>query len=90
MIDGVGKGIPLRLPNVGGEPAARVAPAAVAPGKTVAAGGAQVVRELSAQPPVDTAKVEALRSAIAAGTYKVDPDAIAARMIALEQGSGKP
>jgi flagellar biosynthesis anti-sigma factor FlgM len=41
---------------------------------------------MAASPPVDTARVEALRLAIAAGTYKPDPEAIAAKMIALGTG----
>ena len=41
-------------------------------------------RELAAAPPVDAAKIEALRSQIAAGTYVVDPGKIADRMIALD------
>jgi len=41
--------------------------------------------ELAAQgAPIDTAKVEAIRAAIANGTYKIDPKAIADRMIALD------
>ncbi|WP_294389963.1 flagellar biosynthesis anti-sigma factor FlgM [uncultured Sphingomonas sp.] len=41
--------------------------------------------ELAAQgAPVDTGKVAAIRAAIADGTYAIDPQAIAERMIALD------
>jgi flagellar biosynthesis anti-sigma factor FlgM len=45
---------------------------------------ARISKELAASPPVDTARVEALRLAIASGDYKPDPERIAAAMIALE------
>jgi negative regulator of flagellin synthesis FlgM len=38
----------------------------------------------AAGPPVDSAKVAAIRAGIADGSYKVDPEAIAAAMIALD------
>lgn len=38
--------------------------------------------------PVDTARVEAIRAAIANGTYRIDPKGIANRMIALDLGRG--
>ena len=38
-------------------------------------------RDLAKSPPVDSVKVGTLRTAIAAGAYKIDPDAIAAKMI---------
>lgn len=46
-----------------------------------------IARDLAASAPVDAARVAALRSAIAGGTYKPDPDRIAAAMIRLETGS---
>jgi len=58
------------------------------PGGAAGVTGKALVREMAAVPPIDAARVEALRSAIVAGTYRADPDAIAARMIALEQGNG--
>jgi negative regulator of flagellin synthesis FlgM len=45
---------------------------------------ARIAKELAASPPVDGARVEALRLAIASGDYKPDPQRIAAAMIALE------
>lgn len=45
-----------------------------------------LVREMAASPPVDTARVMALRTAIANGSYAIDPEAIAARMLAFDRG----
>ncbi|TRW16689.1 flagellar biosynthesis anti-sigma factor FlgM [Glacieibacterium frigidum] len=45
---------------------------------------AQAARDLAAAPPVDTAKVAALKSQTAAGSYTVDPARIADAMIALD------
>ena len=91
MIDGLGRGAPLRLTLAGNAPAERAAPAAAATPaaapRVVSAHAGQWVRDMAASPPIDSARVEALRLAIAAGSYKPDPEAIAARMIALEAGS---
>ena len=46
-----------------------------------------IVHQLAASAPVDTARVAALRTAIAGGSYKPDPALIAAAMIRLETGS---
>ena len=46
-----------------------------------------IARELAASAPVDAARVAALRTAIAGGTYKPDPALIAAAMVRLETGS---
>jgi negative regulator of flagellin synthesis FlgM len=54
--------------------AKRAAPLDVQPQSTVAALAAQVA-------PIDTSRVAAIRAGIADGSYRVDPDAIAARMI---------
>ncbi|GLQ47351.1 hypothetical protein GCM10007862_24020 [Dyella lipolytica] len=44
----------------------------------------------STNSPVDTARVEQIKQSLAAGTYKVDPNAIADRLTSLEsQISGK-
>jgi negative regulator of flagellin synthesis FlgM len=45
-----------------------------------------LVRDMAASPPVDTARVAALRAAIASGDYAIDPEAIAARMLAFDGG----
>jgi negative regulator of flagellin synthesis FlgM len=44
-----------------------------------------VAAEAAAQAPVDTARVAALRAQIQNGSYTIDPDAIASRMLALKQ-----
>jgi negative regulator of flagellin synthesis FlgM len=103
MIDGLGKGAIPRLPTIdadngqlGGLRGTPRGTAAAEAGKAVAGTSARpaavtgkaLVRDMAASPPVNSAKVEALRNAIAAGTYKADPDAIAAKMIVLERGSG--
>ncbi len=84
MIDRIGGSplVPLRT-----APASTTAPAkpvatvaAAAPASTLAA----TVRDLAAAPPVDTAKVDRVRSALALGTYAIDPAKIADRMIALD------
>lgn len=48
---------------------------------------AAAVKTLAASPPVDVAHVAKLRSAINAGSYRVDPQAIAAKMLLLDRGS---
>ncbi|KAB7648235.1 flagellar biosynthesis anti-sigma factor FlgM [Polymorphobacter fuscus] len=93
MIDGIGRGQLPRLLAQGMEATPRgpmaVEPAATGPRPATKAPAGAVVRAMAASPPVDSARVEVLRNAIAAGTYKPDPAAIAARMIALESGGGR-
>lgn len=43
----------------------------------------QLAADLAAQPPVDTARVARLRTAIAEGRYQSDPQAVADRMLSL-------
>lgn len=85
MIDPLGGGFPLS-PARSARPAATIpAPVAGAPGvKPDLSTLAAVARDLAAAPPVDGAKVDRIRQAIAAGGYAVDPAAIAAKMIALD------
>lgn len=84
MIEGLGQAKPVRLDGArSGTVARTAAPAAprdvataeqaasASPAATLAAEGA----------PVDTAKVDRIRAAIADGSYAVDPQAIAAKMI---------
>lgn len=83
MIDRIGGSplVPLRTaPASTTAPAKAVATVAAAAGSTLAA----TVRDLAAAPPVDTAKVDRVRSALALGTYAIDPATIADRMIALD------
>ncbi|HLM52647.1 MAG TPA: flagellar biosynthesis anti-sigma factor FlgM [Pseudoxanthomonas sp.] len=42
-------------------------------------------RELSSAPAIDSARVQSVRDALEAGTYKVDAEAIADRMLDLER-----
>jgi len=43
-----------------------------------------VQRALETTPPVDSARIEALRQALAEGRYQIDPQAIAQRMLTLD------
>ncbi len=92
MIDGIGRSGPQRPPVTAGDTVAKAndlranmqvrSPKAMVPAQI-----SGIARNLAASPPVDAARVTALRSAIAGGTYKPDPDRIAAAMIRLETGS---
>ena len=42
-------------------------------------------RELSTAPAIDAARVQAVRDSLQNGTYKINPDAIASRMLELDQ-----
>jgi negative regulator of flagellin synthesis FlgM len=87
MIEGVSKSGPERIGNARG---------AIEAGQPVSAAGDASVRsragvvqssvlDLVAEgPPIDSAKVDAIRAAIAEGRYPVDADKIAERMIALD------
>lgn len=46
---------------------------------------AAVEGQLGRPAPIDVAKVEAVRAALSSGTYKVDPQEIANRLVALER-----
>jgi negative regulator of flagellin synthesis FlgM len=78
-------------PAAGSTPAAPVAP--VAPATTTAsaadAGNNLISLLADAAPPIDSKKVEAIQSLIAAGAYPIDPHAIAAKMLALDFPSGE-
>lgn len=90
MIDGIGKSGTGRIDLQ--RAAAGQGPAGSAPVKGAAEGGRSggvggVVAELvSMGPPVDGGKVLAIQEAIALGRYRVDPEAIADRMIAADLG----
>jgi negative regulator of flagellin synthesis FlgM len=85
MIDGVGKGGP-NVVDLGraekGNGAARVARAG--PGGAEGPVQSAVLGLVSGGPPVDAARVSAIRAAIAEGRYPVDADRIAESMIALD------
>ena len=57
---------------------------AAAPDPLSLSNAALAARAMAAAPPVDTAKIESIRAAIAAGTYAVDPERIAEKMLALD------
>jgi negative regulator of flagellin synthesis FlgM len=95
VIDGVGRAqAPRPVANVGETPGRTAAVATNSRAGETAAGAAvqapatsnlaRIASELAASPPVDTARVDALRTAIASGAYRPDPAKIAEKMIALE------
>lgn len=92
MIDGLGG----RLPPVAARAAAGSAATtravdAVAPVKPRGpdlSALAVAAREMASAPPVDAAKVDRIKNAIAVGNYKVEPDAVAERMIATDLRRG--
>lgn len=102
VIDGVGRAQAPRPVTGVGEAAAR--PAAVGAGarpdeaaaakfaaqEPATSNLARIARDLAASPPVDTARVEALRMAIASGDYRPDPARIAEKMMALESPAPAP
>jgi negative regulator of flagellin synthesis FlgM len=53
-----------------------------------AAGLQAMQRELSTAPAIDDARVQAVREALQAGTYKVNAEAIADGMLSLEKQLG--
>ncbi len=86
MIDGIG-GRPcgphaVAAARTSNGDAARPEPAAVKPETRAAL--SRIARDLAASPPVDSAKVARLKASIDGGTYAIDADAIAARIVALE------
>jgi negative regulator of flagellin synthesis FlgM len=87
MIDGVSRSGIGRVGN-GRNAVEGGAPAAKSGGPTAqrSGGPASMAFELAAAagPPVDSAKVSAIREAIARGAYPVDADKIAERMLALD------
>jgi negative regulator of flagellin synthesis FlgM len=75
-------------------PAPETAAGGARPGTrdTVEIGSAELISRLDealkAAPAVDSARVQAVRDAIASGTYEVDADVIAAKLIRLERELG--
>ena len=87
MIDGVGKSGPGRIDlgrSAPGSGAAAVRPGQPAATERAAEAGGTVAEIAAAGAPVDSEKVAAIRAAILAGQYPVDPVKIAERMIALD------
>jgi len=50
----------------------------------------ELTSQLENQPRVDHRRVDAVKEAIANGTFEVDPKRIADRLIAIEQGLSRP
>ena len=86
MIDGVGKGGSNRIDVArGAGGGSRIAAVGDKSARAPSAAVESAVFELvSAGAPVDTAKVAAVRAAIAEGRYPVDPRGIAEAMVALD------
>ena len=93
MIYGVGKAGAGRLELIrgGAEKASSAGAVGAAQPERSASAPANPAAEMAAEgAPVDMGKVAAIRAAIAEGRYPVDPDKIAASMIALDlPGSGE-
>lgn len=92
MIDGIGRGLPPRMAAMGGEISARgPTPFEPALGPRLTSGGpgklSGVVLDMAASQLVDGARVATLHTAIASGSYKPDPEAIATRMLAFGRRS---
>jgi len=88
MVDPIGtKAVTVPGPRLSGVGAAvKAAPVAGDhAAETNAATAIEVAHNLAARPPVDSEKVARLRSAIAGGRYRIDPETIADRLIALKQ-----
>lgn len=98
-IDGVGPslGPPAKLST---EPGARAPASGSAPvAAPIAADSArltgeaaelaQLQQDMAENPAVDLVRINAVRAAIDAGTYRIDPHAIAGRMMRLEQELGR-
>ena len=87
MIDGIGKLGQGRIDavrgSVEGNPSVAAANDSVVRGRRGAI-ESSVFELVAGGPPVDSAKVAAIRAAIAEGRYPVDPEKIAERMLALD------
>lgn len=87
MIDGIGKAGAGRLELVRAsvDRASQASQVGDAPSDGAVSGPASASSAMAAEgAPVDSGKVAAIRDAIAQGRYPVDPDKIAASMIALD------
>lgn len=77
---------PVTKPGVSGDAPARPVEAADSLRLTGEATNLQALqRELSTAPAIDTQRVAAVRESLQNGTYRIDPDAIASRMLELDQ-----
>ncbi|AWH53465.1 flagellar biosynthesis anti-sigma factor FlgM [Stenotrophomonas sp. ESTM1D_MKCIP4_1] len=77
---------PVAKPGVSGDAPARPVEAADSLRLTGEATNLQALqRELSTAPAIDAQRVAAVRESLQNGSYKIDPDAIASRMLELDQ-----
>jgi negative regulator of flagellin synthesis FlgM len=87
-MDGINKtGAASSLPSVQSTPVAPAAPAVAAtPAKAAPANDTSDLFALlaDASAPIDTKKVDAIKSLIASGAYPIDAHAVAAKMVALD------
>ncbi len=88
MVDPIGpKGsTPRMTPVLGAAAAAKIASAIATPEAQTRAGSpvGHLAQELASKAPVDVDRVDRLRRSIAEGTFTVDPEAVAERLIALK------
>ncbi|MGI4879837.1 MAG: flagellar biosynthesis anti-sigma factor FlgM [Janthinobacterium lividum] len=77
MIDGIAAKTPVT-------PRTNVRPGVDGPPKSAPPALASLARAMAVEAPVDTAKVDRVRMALAAGSYAVDPAMIAEKMVALD------
>jgi negative regulator of flagellin synthesis FlgM len=91
MINGVGPASPTRIGQVKDEKVVPLAPSAPVDSadSTPVSSPSLVAALVEAGPPINDAKIRAIRQAIAAGQYPIDAKAIAAKMIALDLPSAK-
>ncbi len=89
QVAGVTRPATMRKIGPGSAGAPRAAPAVLPAGETEPAGRLiSLTRAIAEEgPPVDTVRVASLRSAIATGSYRIDPDATARAMLGFHRGS---
>ena len=81
-----GVSTPASKPGVSSDSAARPVEAADSLRLTGEATNLQAIeRDLSTAPAIDVQRVAAVRESLQNGTYKINPDAIASRMLELDQ-----
>ncbi|MBY8829271.1 flagellar biosynthesis anti-sigma factor FlgM [Hephaestia mangrovi] len=76
---------PRVAPVAAGQPAASVTPVADPRDDTKASSVTEAARRAAAQPPVDHERVATLRAAIANGSYRPAPQAIADKLLGAKQ-----
>ena len=84
MINGVGSASPTRIGQVKDDKVTAPAPVSAVSRSSDGVATSLVAALAEAGPPINDAKIQAIRQAIAAGQYPLDAKAIAAKMIALD------